>query len=127
MGFGGFSAYYTALKTPGLVDKISGQSLFMYTEEQQLRALVPTAVERPLQLYLEWGKYDARGSLEGWDMGSKTRLRQRSKGQGPYLCRRRGERRLQLGQLEESDRCGPGHPLSDVPAGRVRHCSWMPR
>ena len=74
MGFAGYSAFYTALKSPGLVDKISAQSvLMMDTQEQQLRELVPTAAERPLQLYLDWGKYDARGALEGWDMGAKAR------------------------------------------------------
>jgi outer membrane protein assembly factor BamB len=74
MGFAGYSAFYIALKNPGLVGKISGQSLFMMdTQEQQLRALVPSAGEQPLQLYLEWGKYDARGSFEGWDMAAKTR------------------------------------------------------
>lgn len=45
----------------------------MDAQEQPLRKLGPTAVERPLQLYLEWGKYDACGSFEGWNMAAKTR------------------------------------------------------
>ena len=28
------------------------------------------AAQQPLQLYLEWGKYDAGGAFEDWDMAA---------------------------------------------------------
>jgi len=35
-----------------------------------LRKVAPVATEAPLRIYLDWGRYDRRATMEAWDMGA---------------------------------------------------------
>lgn len=73
-GFGGFSAFANAFGSEGLVNLVGVQSLFlMDMMKPQLMPLVPQAKDRPMKIYLEWGKYDLRNPFEAWDMGRASR------------------------------------------------------
>jgi enterochelin esterase-like enzyme/outer membrane protein assembly factor BamB len=74
MGYAGYTAFYTALKHPGRVGKVSSQTTFLLDSQMdELEPLVRTATEQPLEIYLEWGKYDLRGYNEAWDLGRANR------------------------------------------------------
>ena len=74
MGFPGFAAFYCTFRNPGVVAKVGTQSAFMLDSMQTgLLSLVKTADEQPLQVYMEWGKYDLRNPHEAWDMGASNR------------------------------------------------------
>ncbi len=69
-GFGGYPAWHVTFKNPGLVRKVGTQSAFMFTTSmQKLELLIATAGDLPLDIYLEWGKYDLRNPHENWDLG----------------------------------------------------------
>ncbi len=67
--YGAYGAVYAAATYPELFGKLGLQSVFWepgYEEEN--RALLRPAAEQPLTVYLDWGRYDLRSPLEGWDL-----------------------------------------------------------
>ena len=74
MGFPGFSAVICAFAHPDVISKVGLQSTFMFgSMEKELHPLVTTAAEKPLSIYLDWGKYDLRNSREAWDLAKTNR------------------------------------------------------
>ncbi len=74
MGFAGYAAIYTTFKHPGIFGKISAQSVFMLTyQENDLKAVIEAAPQPNLAIYLDWAKYDYRTTVEAWDMGVTNR------------------------------------------------------
>ena len=76
------------------------------TDEDLLEKQVKAAAEAPLRVYLDWGRYDRRGTREAWDMrvanplrGVPARARLPSGG-------RRGARGRGLGGLAQPHRPG---------------------
>lgn len=64
----GYASLYAALRHP---DLFNGLGLLSPSWEPGYRpqntALLKTASEQPLRIYMEWGKYDSRSPREGWD------------------------------------------------------------
>ena len=55
---------------PGLVGKLATQSAWLLEFAWgPLEPLIKTQSEQPLDLYLDWGKYDLRNRHEAWDLG----------------------------------------------------------
>ncbi len=74
MGFPGFAALVCAFAHPDVMGKVGCQSTFMFgSMRKELDPLVTTASEKPLLIYLDWGKYDLRNSHEAWDMAETNR------------------------------------------------------
>jgi hypothetical protein len=70
MGPGGESvpAFYTAFHYHDLFGGVAAQTVFTQERaENGLGTLVPKASEVPMRVYLDWGIYDPRAPLEGWD------------------------------------------------------------
>jgi enterochelin esterase-like enzyme/outer membrane protein assembly factor BamB len=68
-GFAGWSAAYAVFRSPQVFGGLGLQSLVMLdTDEDLLKKQVKSAAEAPLRLYLDWGRYDRRGTREAWDM-----------------------------------------------------------
>jgi enterochelin esterase-like enzyme/outer membrane protein assembly factor BamB len=68
-GFAGWSGAYSAFRWPQVFGGLGLQSLVMLnTDEDLLMKQVKSAAEAPLRLYLDWGRYDRRGTREAWDM-----------------------------------------------------------
>ncbi len=73
-GFAGTDAWYCAVKRPDLVNRIGGQSLFLFDSfSPDIVGLLKSPSEQPLNVYLDWGKYDFRNPHEAWDLGAKNR------------------------------------------------------
>jgi enterochelin esterase-like enzyme len=73
-GFDGWTAAYAAFHFPEVFGIVGAQSLFMLSSgETELKKEIRTAEERPLRLYLDWGRYDLRGTREAWDMTETNR------------------------------------------------------
>ena len=69
MGHAGQLAFLVAFQLSDLFGKVGGQSLYMLTsQEKLLREVVTSSPKIPLDIYLDWGKYDSRSPLENWDM-----------------------------------------------------------
>jgi hypothetical protein len=61
-------------KSKRQIGLLATQSLFMLSSsENDLQKEVKTAEERPLRVYLDWGRYDLRGTREAWDMAETNR------------------------------------------------------
>jgi outer membrane protein assembly factor BamB/enterochelin esterase-like enzyme len=74
MAFAGFAAFYSTMKYPSVFGKVSSQSTFLLTSaERELRAVASDSQKQPLQIYLDWGKYDMRSPFEGWSMIQSNR------------------------------------------------------
>lgn len=74
MGFGAFAAYFTAFKQPEVFGKVSGQSTFMMdSHREELEAAAPDPEATPMDLYMEWGTYDYRATLEAWSVIDESR------------------------------------------------------
>jgi enterochelin esterase-like enzyme/outer membrane protein assembly factor BamB len=70
----GYIAFYSTLKHPGLFGKVSGQTPFLLEfAANQLTPFIKTAAEQPLDVYVDWTKYDNRCTYEGWDFGRFSR------------------------------------------------------
>lgn len=68
-GFSGYNALWCALKEPGVAGKVAVQSLVMLkTMEFALMEYVRNAEEQPLEIYMDWGKYDLTNPEEAWDL-----------------------------------------------------------
>lgn len=73
-GFAAHWAFYTACAHPGLIGKIGAQSAFIFSSmKDQLTALMQDANSQPLDIYLDWGKYDLRNPHEAWDLAQSNR------------------------------------------------------
>jgi enterochelin esterase-like enzyme/outer membrane protein assembly factor BamB len=68
-GFAGWGGAYTVFRWPQVFGGLGLQSLAMLnTDEDLLGKQVRLASETPLRVYLDWGRYDRRGTREAWDM-----------------------------------------------------------
>ncbi len=68
-GFAGWGGAYAAFRWPQVFGGLGLQSLVMLnTDEDVLAKQVKGASEAPLRVYLDWGRYDRRGTREAWDM-----------------------------------------------------------
>ena len=73
-GFPGADAWFCALKHPGLVGKMAGQSLFVFDSfTPNIKGMLTSASDHPMVIYLDWGKYDFRNPHEAWDMRTINR------------------------------------------------------
>ena len=73
-GFSGFTAMMCTFAKPGLVSKLATQSSFMFSSMTgPLKAAIKSAAEQPLDIYMEWGKYDLRNPHEAWDLSETNR------------------------------------------------------
>jgi enterochelin esterase-like enzyme len=73
-GFGGFLAAYSVFHFPRVFELLATQSLAMLSStEADLQKEIRAAEERPLRLYMDWGRYDMRGTRENWDMTETNR------------------------------------------------------
>jgi len=67
--FAAWRAAYSAFRHPTVFGALGLQSLSMLdTDQDLLEKQVRTAAQVPLRLYLDWGRYDRRGTREAWDM-----------------------------------------------------------
>ena len=74
MGYAGPLAFLAAFELSDLFGKVGGQSLYMLTSPADfLKAAVINSPENPLDIYLDWGKYDFRSPLENWNMVDTNR------------------------------------------------------
>jgi enterochelin esterase-like enzyme len=87
VGLSGVSAFFAAFRYPETFGALATQSLSALTEqEDELAALLDGAGDPPLRIYQGWGRYDLRGSVEGWDMAEANRRlaeRLRARGYAP--------------------------------------------
>lgn len=76
MGPGGESptAFYTAFRYPELFGGVAAQTVFTQERaEVAMKDLIKNANEVPMRVYLDWGTYDSRAPLEGWDTRRDSR------------------------------------------------------
>ncbi len=80
----GFTSFYSTFKFPGVFGKVSSQSAGIWTKEvNELKASMTDVTTQPLEMYIDWGKYDLRSPLEGWDIGDESkRLAEHFKSKG---------------------------------------------
>lgn len=72
--YGGFMALYATFRYPGMFGKLGLQSPYWDSgEEQKHSPLLSRADRQELMIYLDWGKYDMRGPLEGYDFRQGSR------------------------------------------------------
>ena len=71
---GGYSAFYTTFKHPGVFGKVAGQSSHLHSAEgDELRAMVRSSNKLPVSFYMDWGKYDYRNSGSEYHWGDNNR------------------------------------------------------
>jgi len=74
VGATGLSALFAAFEHPEVFGGVASQSLMVLTEQEtQVAELLARSGDPSLRIYLGWGRYDLRGSLEGWDMTAANR------------------------------------------------------
>lgn len=76
MGPGGEgpTAVYTAFRYPELFGGLAVQTMFTQERaEAAFKDLIKNANEVPMRVYLDWGIYDSRAPLEGWDTRRESR------------------------------------------------------
>lgn len=68
-GFGGLAALDVAFSYPELFGKVAAQSPMRETvHENEVKARVTNADARAFDIWLGWGKYGTRSTLEGWSL-----------------------------------------------------------
>ena len=74
MNYAGFMAFYATFATPDLFANLAIQSLYWdQTAADQGQALMaPALAQKPLRIYLDWGKYDLRSPIEGNNLRQST-------------------------------------------------------
>jgi enterochelin esterase family protein len=73
-GFWAWRAAYAAFRHPTVFGALGLQSLSMLdTDQDLLEKQVKTAADAPFRIYLDWGRYDRRGTREAWDMRRANR------------------------------------------------------
>lgn len=69
--YGGFMAFYTTFKYPDMFGKLGLQTPYWDPDEEKKHsALISSSETKTLDIYLDWGKYDFRNAIEGWDFGA---------------------------------------------------------
>ena len=59
----------------GIVRKLAVQSAFVMDSMQgMLLGMIQGADKKPMQIYMDWGKYDMRNPHENWDIGRSNHL-----------------------------------------------------
>jgi enterochelin esterase-like enzyme len=67
--FDGYSAFFAAMQYPNTFGGVAAQSMWIDTRtENSLKELIQTADAQPMRIYLDWGLYDARSNVEGWNL-----------------------------------------------------------
>ena len=75
MGFAGHSAIYGTIKHSDQFGKMGSISAFMMTSSRdQVLAHLKAAEATPMQIYLDWGKYDMHCVAEQWDARRENQL-----------------------------------------------------
>jgi enterochelin esterase-like enzyme/outer membrane protein assembly factor BamB len=65
---GGFSAFFTAFRHPGVFGMVASQSAHLHPPEgDELINMVVSSEKLPLNIYLDWGKYDYRNPAAGFN------------------------------------------------------------
>ena len=66
-GFGGLAALDLAFTYPDTFGRVAAQSPMRLTaQEDEVRARITNAATHPFRIWLGWGKYGTRSTLEGW-------------------------------------------------------------
>jgi enterochelin esterase-like enzyme len=72
--FGALAALSASFGHPEMFGKVGVQSAALFDFARvPLEAQIRTAAEAPLDIYIDWGKYDLRNSRENWDLGVLNR------------------------------------------------------
>ena len=67
--FGGFAAFNATFSRPETVGKLAIQSMWWDSkEDQNVHSLLTSPQDRPLEIYLAWGRYDLYSPLEVTDI-----------------------------------------------------------
>ncbi len=67
MGFDGVLAFSSALRNRGVFGRVATQSAAFPMTDGRLGALVATAAEQPLAIFIERARWDYRAEHEGWN------------------------------------------------------------
>ncbi len=72
--YGGFMAFYATFTHPDIFGKIGIQSLSwdQTAEAKDAHMVFQASKQMPIDIYLDWGKYDLRSPMEGNDLGKST-------------------------------------------------------
>ncbi len=65
-------ALVIAFSNPELIGKVATESLSTFFIER-VDSLVKTAAQQPIEIFMEWGKYDLRNPNAAWDMAKVNR------------------------------------------------------
>ena len=84
---GGFASLYTALKHPNTFSMVAGQSTHMLRNAggDEMIALIESAPQQSLRIYLDWGRFDYRNTAGGYnwaDLGKDLADRLKARGYG---------------------------------------------
>jgi enterochelin esterase family protein len=70
----GFPAFLCALMQPGVFGKVATQGAWLYDfAVGPLTGMMKTPVEQPLDIYMDWGRYDLGNPQENWNWGDNNR------------------------------------------------------
>ena len=73
-GFGGFFAFMAALGQPGVIGKIATQGAFFFEFAWgPVQGMLRNAEEQPLDIYIDWGRYDLTSPVENWSLREVNR------------------------------------------------------
>ncbi len=73
-GFDGYNAIFCGFANNELIGKVGAESAFMFTSmKTPLMLLIKTANQQPMDIFLEWGKYDLRNPDEAWNLVETNR------------------------------------------------------
>ena len=75
MIYGAFMAFYATFTHPDLFGNLAIQTMYwdQTAKAEHERLILPAATQPPLQIYMDWGKYDLRSPMEGNDLGKSSR------------------------------------------------------
>ena len=70
-GMGGVTALNCAFLDPTLVGNVATQSAFLFdSSETKLRDMLEKVDPKPMNIYMDWGKYDLRSPMESWGIAA---------------------------------------------------------
>ncbi len=73
-GFAGFLAAMCAFQHADTASMLGSQSALLFgSMADMIKAAIPSAADKPMTIYFEWGKYDLRNPHENWSMADKNR------------------------------------------------------
>ncbi|MDP6776157.1 MAG: PQQ-binding-like beta-propeller repeat protein [Candidatus Latescibacteria bacterium] len=69
--FGGLKAFYATFTHPDLFGGLAIQTIYLdpMAGAESAHLFVPASSRPPLRIYMDWGKYDLRRPMEGYDYG----------------------------------------------------------